>query len=176
MTVDDSSEVFAGEILVEGLPVGSIFQFLWNVAVALSFQFFGVLLTYLLHNSHASKAGSMVGLGMTLLNFGIRMRGGFTMLEDDSNSLDMGPTTGTAGEITQVDKPLLVDNTGYVGVSDPRYGSSADSGQMDWLETETESRWVSLILMVIGWVVIVKALTEYVAAKRMARITSSAEE
>lgn len=91
-----SPSVFGDEILVHGMPVGNIFQFMWNAAgkdkkernarkkkgdayascfrvvlltlmflslscrmdkhlVAVSFQFIGVLLTYLLHNSHASK-------------------------------------------------------------------------------------------------------------------------
>jgi len=92
MTVATPS-VFGDEILVDGIPVGNLFQFAWNVVgkteiyateierdmliydpllisasitqipyfylsppiVAVSFQFLGVLLTYLLHNSHASK-------------------------------------------------------------------------------------------------------------------------
>ncbi|CAI2178295.1 2586_t:CDS:2, partial [Funneliformis geosporum] len=43
------------EILVEGLPVGNFFSFIWNMLVSMSFQFVGFLLTYLLHTSHAAK-------------------------------------------------------------------------------------------------------------------------
>ncbi|KAI9257107.1 hypothetical protein EDC94DRAFT_635928 [Helicostylum pulchrum] len=42
-------------ILVEGMPVGSIFSFFWNLLISASFQFVGFMLTYLLHTSHASK-------------------------------------------------------------------------------------------------------------------------
>ncbi|KAI7829601.1 hypothetical protein BC939DRAFT_12435 [Gamsiella multidivaricata] len=163
------------DILVEGIPVGNFFQFLWNVAVAVSFQFLGVLLTYLLHNSHASKAGSMVGLGITLLNFGIRMRGGFDNMLGSEDV--MGSNTGPAGEITQIDKHPFVDDTGYVisdgGDSGYSYGSSADSAQMDWLDADMESHWVSLVLMVAGWMIIVKALAEYVTVKRTERLINA---
>ncbi|KAF8967591.1 hypothetical protein BGZ46_000125 [Entomortierella lignicola] len=141
----DSPVVFDDEILVD---------------VAVCFQFLGFLLTYLLHNSHASKAGSMVGLGITLLNFGIRMRGNLDSM--------FGSDPDNAGEITQIDKPPFVDDTGYI--SNNRYGSSADSVEMNWLETDMESRWASLILMIIGWMIIVKALAEYVTAKRRDRV------
>ncbi|KAF9189527.1 hypothetical protein BGZ51_004133 [Haplosporangium sp. Z 767] len=157
-----SPSVFGDEVLVDGLPVGSIFQFLWNVAVATSFQFLGVLLTYLLHNSHASKSGSMVGLGITLLTLGIRMRGDF--MYNDSEY---------AGSVNQVNKPLLVDDTGYVAGVDPNYGSSADSAQMDWLQIDMENQWVSLFLMIIGWTIIIKTLAAYAIAIRTEKIINA---
>ncbi|KAK3812313.1 MAG: hypothetical protein J3Q66DRAFT_54898 [Benniella sp.] len=159
MTMISSSRTFGDEILIEGLPLGNIFHFLWNVTVATSFQFLGVLLTYLLHNSHASKAGSIVGLGITLLNFGIQMGGGLGALFRSDASGDAGATsTAAAGEIT-------MDDTGYVS------GNNA-SEQMNWFESDIEDHWVSLILIIAGWMVIVKALTEY-AAKRKEVITQS---
>lgn len=60
-------------VLVEGLPVGNIFSFLWNLMgkayciyqqticmlmillVSASFQLVGFMLTYLLHTTHAAK-------------------------------------------------------------------------------------------------------------------------
>ncbi|KAG0366860.1 hypothetical protein BGZ54_004774 [Gamsiella multidivaricata] len=138
------------DILVEGIPVGNFFQFLWN-------------------------AGSMVGLGITLLNFGIRMRGGFDNMLGSEDV--MGSNTGPAGEITQIDKHPFVDDTGYVisdgGDSGYSYGSSADSAQMDWLDADMESHWVSLVLMVAGWMIIVKALAEYVTVKRTERLINA---
>ncbi|CAJ0760496.1 7679_t:CDS:2 [Entrophospora sp. SA101] len=59
------------EVLVEGLPVGNFFSFVWNMLVSMSFQFVGFLLTYLLHTSHAAKAG----LGITLVQYGFYLRG-----------------------------------------------------------------------------------------------------
>jgi hypothetical protein len=39
-----------------------------------SFQFVGFLLTYVLHTTHAAKYGSRVGLGITLIQFGLGLR------------------------------------------------------------------------------------------------------
>jgi len=63
------------EILVEGLPVGNVFSFVWNMLVSMSFQFVGFLLTYLLHTNHAAKNGSRAGLGFTLVQYGFYLRG-----------------------------------------------------------------------------------------------------
>ncbi|KAG9304152.1 hypothetical protein G9A89_019714 [Geosiphon pyriformis] len=63
------------DILVEGLPVGNVFSFVWNMLVSMSFQFVGFLLTYLLHTSHAAKNGSRAGLGFTLVQYGFYLRG-----------------------------------------------------------------------------------------------------
>ncbi|KAI8974288.1 hypothetical protein BDB01DRAFT_806917 [Pilobolus umbonatus] len=69
-------------ILVEGMPVGNIFSFMWNLLVSASFQFVGFMLTYLLHTSHASKQGSRAGLGVSLVQTGFYIRSRGT-LEDD---------------------------------------------------------------------------------------------
>ena len=42
--------------------------------VSVSFQFIGFLLTYVLHTTHAAKFGSRVGLGITLIQFGLNIR------------------------------------------------------------------------------------------------------
>lgn len=44
------------------------------VVVSFSFQFVGFLLTYVLHTTHAAKYGSRVGLGMTMIQFGLNLR------------------------------------------------------------------------------------------------------
>ncbi|KAG7729521.1 hypothetical protein KL948_003675 [Ogataea haglerorum] len=61
---------YEDEIFVDGLPVGNIINFLWNMTVSISFQFVGFVITYLLHTSHAAKNGSQAGLGITLISFG----------------------------------------------------------------------------------------------------------
>ncbi|KAF9377065.1 hypothetical protein CPB97_010439 [Podila verticillata] len=166
-----SPSVFGDEILVSGMPVGNFFQFMWNAAVAVSFQFIGVLLTYLLHNSHASKSGSMVGLGITLINFGIQMRGGLgAMLGYDTAE----PGTGHTGEVT---KPSAgggsyMDDTGYIGDSEYNDGTNVVQ-DIDWLQSDMESHWVSLLLMIAGWLVIIKALAEYAYAKRTELVISA---
>ncbi|GJJ77334.1 hypothetical protein EMPS_09693 [Entomortierella parvispora] len=176
MTVATPS-VFGDEILVDGIPVGNIFQFAWNVVVAVSFQFLGVLLTYMLHNSHASKSGSMVGLGITLVNFGVQMRGGFGPMLGFSAS-ESGAENSSAGEVTQINTekpPAYVDDTGYIGGGgvEMRYGSNADSAEMDWLQTDMESHWVSMILILAGWTIIIRSMAQYVAAKRTEKVISA---
>lgn len=99
------------EVLVEGLPIGNIFAFAWNLLVSMSFQFVGFLLTYvsfnthsmpphtqldimnshdsiqLLHTSHAAKHGSRAGLGITLIQYALYLRGRAQTLQ---NELDKG--------------------------------------------------------------------------------------
>ncbi|KAI8645217.1 hypothetical protein BD408DRAFT_82464 [Parasitella parasitica] len=69
-------------ILVEGLPVGSIFSFLWNLMVSASFQLVGFMLTYLLHTTHAAKDGARAGLGVSLIQYGFYVRSRGTLDED----------------------------------------------------------------------------------------------
>ena len=37
-----------GQIILDGLPTGTVFAFLWNMLVTITFQFIGFLLTYLI--------------------------------------------------------------------------------------------------------------------------------
>lgn len=62
-----------------------------------------------------------------------------------------------------------MDDTGYIGAPPPPgygYEANADSREMDWLQMDLESHWVSMVLMMAGWMVLVKALAEYAIAKR----------
>ncbi|KAI8072926.1 hypothetical protein BC940DRAFT_291946 [Gongronella butleri] len=74
-------------ILVDGLPVGSVLIFFWNLLISASFQFVGFMLTYLLHTSHAGKNGSRAGLGISFVQFGFYVRSkvnwGDTDVRDD---------------------------------------------------------------------------------------------
>ncbi|SGY33808.1 BQ5605_C002g01552 [Microbotryum silenes-dioicae] len=62
------------DIHVDGLPVGNLFGFMWNLLVSMSFQFVGFLLTYLLHTTHAAKHGSRAGLGITMMQLGFYLK------------------------------------------------------------------------------------------------------
>lgn len=69
-----SASTAPGDMVVDALATGSLFSFLWNMLVSISFQFVGFLLTYLLHTTHAAKLGSRAGLGVTLIQYGFAMR------------------------------------------------------------------------------------------------------
>ncbi|KAI9266418.1 hypothetical protein EDC94DRAFT_603665 [Helicostylum pulchrum] len=68
--------------LVEGLPVGSLLSFFWNLTVSASFQLVGFMLTYLLHTTHAAKDGARAGLGISLIQYGFFVRSRGTLDED----------------------------------------------------------------------------------------------
>lgn len=64
------SPMYEDEVFVQGLPVGNLANFVWNVLVTVAFQLVGFILCYLLHTSHAAKQGTRAGLGVTLLMYG----------------------------------------------------------------------------------------------------------
>src|ERR1700749_2420051 len=106
--------MLSDEVYVDGLPVGSVFSFVWNGIISMSFQIVGFLLTYLLHTTHAAKNGSRAGLGITLVQYGFSMKGAavlkggdasgapadagsvFAGTPADPNSHDFDPTTEAA--------------------------------------------------------------------------------
>ena len=76
------------EVYLDGLPVGSMFSFVWNAMISMSFQLVGFLLTYLLHSTHAAKNGSRAGLGVTLIQYGFTLK---------SSSVD-SPSPGSSSD------------------------------------------------------------------------------
>lgn len=62
------------DMMQDGMMVGTIFAFCWNLFVSASFQFIGFILTFLLHSTHAAKFGSRVGLGASFVQYGLDMR------------------------------------------------------------------------------------------------------
>ncbi|EKD02284.1 metal ion transport-related protein [Trichosporon asahii var. asahii CBS 8904] len=69
-----SSSISGDEILIDGMPAGNLFGFVWNLAVSAAFWLPGFLLTYVLHTTHAAKHGSRAGLGVTLLRYAFHLR------------------------------------------------------------------------------------------------------
>lgn len=63
----------ADDVLVDHLPVGSIYAFLWSFIVSFMFEWVGFVLTYLLHINHSGRFGSFAGLGATLISTGIKV-------------------------------------------------------------------------------------------------------
>lgn len=64
------SPMYEDEVFVQGLPVGNVANFIWNLLVTVAFQLVGFVLCYLLHTSHAAKHGTRSGLGITFILFG----------------------------------------------------------------------------------------------------------
>ncbi|GAA5934609.1 hypothetical protein JCM1841_004196 [Sporobolomyces salmonicolor] len=85
------------DVCVDGMPVGNLFSFAWNLLVSMSFQFVGFLLTYLLHTTHAAKNGSRAGLGITLIQLGFWLKQRADHPELLNNDGTPGDETGLNG-------------------------------------------------------------------------------
>jgi len=152
-----------GEIMIENLPAGSVFAFLWNMLVSVSFQFVGFLLTYMLHTSHAARLGSRAGLGVTLIQFGFSMRP-----DDGSGSgTDMFGNWWKAGD-PAADSPFGSANNqtwSNVGNTD-NVGNDFTVMRADM---STVNEWLSFFFMTIGWFTLLTSLLGFLRVKRWER-------
>lgn len=156
-TTGDPNDVF-----VDGLLVGSLFSFIWNALISMSFQLIGFLLTYLLHTTHAAKHGSRAGLGITLVQYGFQMR--------YAASIDHpGPDPGSAAPVEGVpDDPNSHDfDPSQVAGSDA--AAAAASGI-------TTSDWLSYVLMIVGWFILIRAVSDFMKARRQEALVRSSPD
>lgn len=141
------------EVYVNGLPVGSVFSFIWNGMISMSFLFPGFLLTYLLHTTHAAKNGSLAGLGLTLVQYGFYNHaspsdgnanpGQFAGTPPDPNSHDFNPNNPGG------------DNAASGGGGEASSGSGFTSSDM-----------ISYGLMIVGWFILIRAVSSFLRARR----------
>ena len=129
------------EVYVDGFPVGTFFAFIWNAMISMSFQFVGFLLTYLLASSHAARNGSRAGLGVILIQYGFYLRDAPALQGPDGTVL---PDDGTDGSGTA---PVPDDN-----IPDDRL---------------PKAEWMSYLLMVIGWFILIRSVGEYYRVKQL---------
>jgi hypothetical protein len=116
--------------------------------ISTSFQFVGFLLTYLLHSTHAAKNGSRAGLGITLIQYG------FTMKSSVSD-----------------DPPPMNGPDGYAAPPDPNShnfdaGDVTDGGNNSGLGEISGGEWMSYLLMVTGWFILIKSMADFLRARR----------
>lgn len=111
--------------------------------VSTSLQLLGFLLTYLLHSSHAAKNGSRAGLGVTLIQYGFAVRS--------------QPDDITGGQESEPKDPnnYQVDSNGDAA---NEVAASAES--------ITQNEWLSYIFMIVGWFILIRAITDYLRARR----------
>lgn len=158
---------FADEIFVDGLPVGNIVNFLWNLMVSASFQFVGFLLTYILHTSHAAKQGSRAGLGITFISYG------YYMIPYSASFL---------GEVGETDKVEPTNPNEYASVgTDYQVEGTIDTFHSDLksgVEKTTEveggasahANLIAYVVIAFGAFVFIKALINYHRAKQMEKV------
>lgn len=139
------------EVYVDGLPVGSVFSFVWNAMISMSFQLVGFLLTYLLHTTHAAKNGSRAGLGLTLVQYGFYMKGG------------SDPSGGDGGGSEQYVPPPDPNSHSF----DPNsVGETSGGGDGGALSSISTSEWISYVLMIVGWFILIRAVSDFLRARR----------
>jgi len=139
------------EVYIDGMPVGSFFSFVWNGMISMSFQLVGFLLTYLLHSTHAAKNGSRAGLGVTLINYGFYLKG-----NEDAGAGGMGSDDNSDESFAPPD-PNSHDfdpNTVDQGSGSGGFGDISGSD------------WVAYIMMIVGWFILIRAISDYLKARR----------
>ncbi|KAF7630536.1 metal homeostatis protein bsd2 [Aspergillus flavus] len=142
--------ISSDEVYVDGLPVGSVFSFVWNAMISMSFQLVGFLLTYLLHTTHAAKNGSRAGLGLTLVQYGFYMKGGSDTKPDDGTDQYVTPPDPNSHNF---DPSSVADGS----------GSDGGGGGVSGIST---SEWISYVLMIVGWFILIRAISDFLRARR----------
>ena len=154
-----SSSNTPGDMIIDHLATGSLFSFLWNMLISISFQFVGFLLTYLLHTTHAAKLGSRAGLGVTLIQYGFAMRGrSDEWMEnggnpDGQNSLDQwGRPTGEPRPMfaTPEEAEEWYKNFNGAAAAQSSQSASQSDNSGGWLLGDAAAEWLSFFLMTIG--------------------------
>ena len=154
------------EVYVEGLPVGSLFSFVWNGMISMSFQLVGFLLTYLLHTTHAAKNGSRAGLGITIVRYGFYMRSGASkstpplsnpndpafIPPQDVNSHDFDPS--------KVSDSAAAAAAAAMSQASQQAQASTSSG------SALNSDWLAYALMIFGWFILIRAVSDFFKARR----------
>lgn len=137
------------EVYIDGMPVGSFFSFVWNGMISMSFQLVGFLLTYLLHSTHAAKNGSRAGLGVTLINYGFYLKG-----NEDAGAGGMG---GDDNSEDTYASPYDPNSHNFDPNAVEQNGGGAEISGSDW---------VAYIMMIVGWFILIRAISDYLKARR----------
>ncbi|KAF2787348.1 hypothetical protein K505DRAFT_367435 [Melanomma pulvis-pyrius CBS 109.77] len=145
---------FGDEVFVEGLAVGSVFSFVWNAMISMSFQLVGFLLTYLLHTTHAAKNGSRAGLGITLVQYGFTMKGAASLAPSNDQ-----PGGGFDGGVPNDPNAHDFDPNAVAPTTGGAEMTPASSGI-------SSSDWIAYGLMIVGWFILIKSISDFVRARR----------
>jgi hypothetical protein len=141
------------EVYVDGLPVGSLFSFVWNGMISMSFQLVGFLLTYLLHTTHAAKNGSRAGLGLTLVQYGFYMRGA-------------PQERGNPGQFNG-DSPPDPNSHDFDPGNVDGNGKDAGTGELSGVD------WISYVLMIVGWFILIRSVSDFFRARKQEQLILS---
>lgn len=138
----------------------------------MSFQLVGFLLTYLLHSTHAAKNGSKAGLGITLIQYGFSLKGAATRLGDGGGA-KVGDGDGLPTDFTTPSDPNnhnFDPNHVALDRGDPALminaGAPEAGGAASGFGALGASDLFAYGLMIVGWFVLIRAISEYMKARR----------
>lgn len=126
--------------------------------ISLAFPIVGFLLTYLLHTTHAAKNGSRAGLGVTLINYGFEIKGATSNLP---------PVTDPSNPNYQQPPDPNSHNFDPNTVATSAVGNSSDVSSGDWF---------AYALMIVGWFILIRSVSDYVRARRMEMLVLQSPE
>ncbi len=145
------------DVFVDGLLVGSLFSFIWNALISMSFQLIGFLLTYLLHTTRAAKHGSRAGLGITLVQYGFQMR--YASSGSTDPSVPGAPADGVPTDPNAHD-------------FDPSQVGGVAGGHTGFTTTDI----LSYVLMIVGWFILIRAVSDFLRARRQEQLVRSSPD
>jgi hypothetical protein len=154
------------DVFIDGLLVGSLFSFVWNALISMSFQLIGFLLTYLLHTTHAAKHGSRAGLGITLVQYGFQMR----------YSAEQSPMKGAPGPNAPTEGVPDDPNAHNFDPNEVVGGGDGGAGGPMGPHGLSTADWLSYVLMIIGWFILIRAVSDFLRARRQEQIIRSSPD
>lgn len=148
------------------MPVGSVFSFIWNGMISMSFQVVGFLLTYLLHSTHAAKNGSRAGLGITLIQYGFYLKGSGDTSGNGMAAAGAAAAKSSDGFAAPPDPNAHNFDPSTVGTGNGGDPSGGDGGIGSSLSEIASSEWAAYALMIVGWLILIKSVSDFLRARR----------
>ncbi|KAH0537455.1 hypothetical protein FGG08_005763 [Glutinoglossum americanum] len=164
------------EVFIDGLPVGSLFSFVWNGMISMSFQLVGFLLTYLLHTTHAAKNGSRAGLGITLVQYGFYMKGSGTSSGDAGGEQYGTPPDPNSHNFNTADAAAAAVASMVGNDANSNIPNAAGSGNGSGSAGITGADWLAYLLMIVGWFILIRAVSDFLRARRHEQLVLQSPE
>ena len=169
----------------------------------MSFQFVGFLLTYLLHTTLAAKHGSRAGLGITLIQYGFTIRtpssstspptpaevaAGLNAADSSSSSTLLGsepaddtvpqhPNSHTFNPDTGIpESPAAAAAAAAAANAMSSAASGGASDSASGVLGISASDWFAFALMIVGWFILIRALSDFIRARRHEKLVLQSPE
>lgn len=133
--------------------------------ISMSFQLVGFLLTYLLHTTHAAKNGSRAGLGVTLIQYGFYMRSSTDTRRTPPNN-DPAFTQPSDPNSIDFDPNAVSDSAAAAAAAAMAATQNGAMNTHSTLSSIASSEWLAYALMIVGWFILIRALSDFFRARR----------